>query len=531
MSTSRRRSLAALLTRRLALIAAGVTLLNVVIVAAYYARDLGALQQEAAETQIARIERALLADAPVPTTLYERFPESYAFAVLDADGRILEARNAGLVPPEALATSMFADDWLTRLPGPAGTKIVASHVVGAREPRLRVVFVAVADPANLLGRAVLAELAGHIWLPVLPGILLLLAANAVMVRRALVPVAKAASWARSVSPGVSAPPPPTGPMPDEIADLLDAAERSLARLSAALEAEKRRAAEAAHALRTPLAVLAARLDGLPPGPSTERLRTDLAALSRTVGQLLASASVDALVVPEESAVDLAAVAESTVASLAPFAIARGVEIGLVREEGLAPAVGEAGAIGLALQNLLENAILHGGAGGRVDVTVGPGAAVEVRDHGPGLPPAATASLFRPFWRGEEAPAGGAGLGLAIVERAQRAHGGTVEASNHPAGGAVFRLTYRPARPPARRPAEPVRKKFLRLGDLVRLPSALAPIPPATQPGAGEGEAVNDGGMGEGGGPLAFLRRTVGVPAWSVAAVAVLLLVLLAIALD
>jgi two-component system OmpR family sensor kinase len=103
--------------------------------------------------------------------------------------------------------------------------------------------------------------------------------------------------------------------------------------------------------------------------------------------------------------------------------------------------GSADAIGLALTNLIENAIHH--AGGRIEVTVGPGPVLAVRDFGPGLPEPAGA-LFEPFKRGTGASRGGAGLGLAIVARIQRAHGGAVEASVPPGGGTLFRLTYRAA---------------------------------------------------------------------------------------
>jgi len=531
VTVARRRPLAALLTRRLAAIAAGVLLINLVVVAAYYARDVPALQQEAAEAEIARIERALLAGTPVDTRLYDRHPAAYGFAVLDSAGRMVVGANAELIPADALAAAMFADDWLTRLAGPAGTTIVASRAAEAASPPARVVFVAAGDPANLLARAVLGELVGHIWLPVLPGILLLLAANAVMVRRALVPVAKAAGWARAVRPGVATPPPPSDPMPAEIADLLDAAERSLDRLSTALEAEKRRAAEAAHALRTPLAVLIARVDALPRGETADHLRADLSALSRTVGQLLASANLDGLVVPEDTAVDLASVAEATVAALAPFAIARGVEIGVTRRDGLAPAIGDAGAVGLALRNLVENAVLHAGDGGRVEVAAGPGATLEVRDHGAGLPPGAAAAMYRPFWRGAGAPAGGAGLGLAIVERIQRAHGGTVEAANHPCGGAVFRLVFRPARP-GRAPAGPGSGPAGLAGDffrLVRLPSAMRPIASAS-PHDARGADMNgiDRAPERRAGRL---RGEVRVPLWALGAAALILMVLVVVALD
>ena len=94
-----------------------------------------------------------------------------------------------------------------------------------------------------------------------------------------------------------------------------------------------------------------------------------------------------------------------------------------------------------LWNLVENAIVHGGPGS-VDLTVGPGPEVRVRDRGPGIPPGAGRSLFQPFWRGADAAPGGAGLGLAIVERVQRAQGGDVQVEAPADGGAAFRLRFR-----------------------------------------------------------------------------------------
>ena len=66
--------------------------------------------------------------------------------------------------------------------------------------------------------------------------------------------------------------------------------------------------------------------------------------------------------------------------------------------------------------------------------------LEVRDHGPGLPPGDAAQLFDRFWRaegGRERGRDGAGLGLAIVARIVAAHGGTVSAEAAPGGGASF----------------------------------------------------------------------------------------------
>ena len=272
----------------------------------------------------------------------------------------------------------------------------------------------------------------------------LIGVNALLIRRGLAPLAAAAAWARDLAPGRPAPPPPAAALPAEVADLVDATRRALDRLSAAYEAETRHSAEAAHALRTPVAVLMARLDALPPGETTDRLREGVAALSRTVGQVLAASRAERLDVDGEAVVDLGSVARAVVARLAPFAYARGAELALDAPEGPVMALADTEGVEVALSNLVENAVLHGGAG-PVRITVGPGPSIRVRDQGPGLPPGAGEAAFTPFWRGKGAPPGGAGLGLSIVERIQCGRGGAIEAQAPEGGGACFVLTYRAAK--------------------------------------------------------------------------------------
>jgi two-component system, OmpR family, sensor kinase len=438
-------TLASILTRRLAWLATAVVLVNAIAVAAYYGSDREALEEEAIEREMARLEAALEGSPPRiderARSLFEAYPANYAFALLDPSGAVIDVSNPALIPAPATETGIFADDWVTRLVTPAGPVIVAAHKVGAQEEGLRLVLVMVGDPAGLRLRAMVAEFAGHIWLPILPVALLLIGANAFMIRRGLGPVATAAEWARSVRPGAPAPAAPTGRLPAEIADLVDATQRSLARLNDALAGEKRRAAEAAHALRTPVAVLVARLDALPPGETTDRLRADLAALSRTVRQVLASSRAEALDVADTARVDLGRVAERVVAGLASFAYQKGIDLSLDLPAAPVVAIADPDGVEVALSNIVENAILHGGRG-PIEITVGPGPVVRVRDHGPGFPPGARASLFEPFWRGDGAAPGGAGLGLAIVERLQRAQGGAVEARSPEGGGAEFVLSFR-----------------------------------------------------------------------------------------
>ena len=98
-------------------------------------------------------------------------------------------------------------------------------------------------------------------------------------------------------------------------------------------------------------------------------------------------------------------------------------------------------------NLVGNALRHGDPPVTVAVSLqadGQGAhhlAVTVRDHGPGLPPAAIPYVFDRFYKADtaRAPSQGSGLGLAIAWENARLHGGRIEAANHPAGGAVFTL--------------------------------------------------------------------------------------------
>lgn len=323
------RPLARTLTQRLIMIAAGIVALNIAVVGAYYGSDRRALEAELIADVTARLGAALNGtQLPVDARardIIAEYPESYAFALIDSTGNVTDAMNRSLIPPSAI--DLYADDWVTAVDMPMGRLLYAGHEFRDRTDGLRVVFVMTSDPANLLRQAFLSEFREHVWMPILPMALLLIAASAILIRRELAPVARAAAWARTIRPGAMMPP-PSGPMPTEVADLIETTQRALERLAAALAAETRHAAEAAHALRTPVAVLVARLDALPPGEIRDRLRADLAALSRTVQQVLAASRSEMLTVPEDAALDLRRPAETVTAALAPFAFGKGVEFSL-----------------------------------------------------------------------------------------------------------------------------------------------------------------------------------------------------------
>jgi two-component system, OmpR family, osmolarity sensor histidine kinase EnvZ len=101
------------------------------------------------------------------------------------------------------------------------------------------------------------------------------------------------------------------------------------------------------------------------------------------------------------------------------------------------------AVRRAICNLVDNALRYAAEPVEIELKRAPRAAlIDVRDRGPGIPPEEAERLKRPFTRLDAARSGpaGAGLGLAIVERVARAHGGSLELLPRPDGGLIARLT-------------------------------------------------------------------------------------------
>jgi two-component system sensor histidine kinase CpxA len=99
----------------------------------------------------------------------------------------------------------------------------------------------------------------------------------------------------------------------------------------------------------------------------------------------------------------------------------------------------------AIENVLRNAVRYSPPGQSVDISIirGTGLEIVIRDHGPGVPPAALERIFEPFYRVAESrdrDSGGEGIGLAITSRVMQAHGGTAKAINAAGGGLEVRLS-------------------------------------------------------------------------------------------
>lgn len=102
--------------------------------------------------------------------------------------------------------------------------------------------------------------------------------------------------------------------------------------------------------------------------------------------------------------------------------------------------GDRPALERAVSNLVQNAIQHGGRRGVITLRVHGVRAVEVCDQGDGVPPGWREDIFKPFVK-ESPHSTGAGLGLNLVARIIRRHGGEVSVASGPDGGACFRLDF------------------------------------------------------------------------------------------
>ncbi|MGW1195442.1 sensor histidine kinase [Streptomyces sp. NPDC002536] len=204
-----------------------------------------------------------------------------------------------------------------------------------------------------------------------------------------------------------------------------------------LDRQEQFLAEAAHELRTPLATLRLVVEQgtTAPDRAPAALGTALGLvdrLSRLVTGLLARARVEAGIQDVELIpLRLDQVAELTVEELPD-------RTGVTLHTEPAVVRGDPELLAQAVRNLVENALRHGGAGPRVEVTVAQGL-VAVRDHGPGVPPRDRDTVFR---RGVGSGSG-TGTGLAIVRWVAELHGGTARLSDAPGGGLLAELRLPP----------------------------------------------------------------------------------------
>lgn len=294
-----------------------------------------------------------------------------------------------------------------------------------------------------------------ITLRILAPLLLLAVAAAPLlwwiVGRALRPLAELGDELAQRRPSALAPL-PLASLPLELQPMVAALNDLLQRLKTAFEQQRALAADAAHALRTPLAAVTLQVqlaqraaDGEARAGALQKLEAGVKRASHLVAQLLALARLDPDTARAPAApLDLAQLAREVADELAPLAEGAGRTLQLALPP-TAAASGHDSALKMALTNLLDNALRHTLPGGTVELALtedDDGWRLAVSDSGPGLAADERERVFDRFYRGRDAQAPGNGLGLAIVREVARLHGGGTFIGDGPGGRGLtvgFRL--------------------------------------------------------------------------------------------
>ncbi|KKC34031.1 sensor histidine kinase [Devosia psychrophila] len=227
-------------------------------------------------------------------------------------------------------------------------------------------------------------------------------------------------------------------VPDELHSLVRAVNAALQRLDDGIERRQRFLADAAHELRTPIAILQTRIELLPNDEQRSRLMLDVARLANLANQLLDLQRLDADLTVFQS-VNLVDLAAQVTADMAPLAIAAGDEISFDAEVDGVTVAGDPASLSRAIINLIQNAIIHGGRKTTIHVAVGRDGSLRVADTGPGIAEEHRGTIFEPFNRIFPLDQG-AGLGLNLVRDIVTRHNGRITVGDAPGGGALFEIS-------------------------------------------------------------------------------------------
>jgi signal transduction histidine kinase len=439
-----------LVTRLAALFVAGsLVIVAVLVYRAYDTAD--TLNDRELSLRAADLARYVVRDADgsarlvLPPGLRDAYDAApgVAFAVRSRDGRIIDALPASFGSLVARWPEPTDDPSYFHLAGIAGNAKdyygLGISLDGPAGPLS--IWVARAEDANALVHSLLQEFVLDIaW--VIPLFMLLALAIAILaIRGALRPIRQVSEIAASIGPSTTSTRLPEENLPSEIVPLVSAVNRALGRLEQGFAVQRQFTANAAHELRTPLAIVTGALDNMQATDEVIRLKADVDRMNRLVEQLLSVARLDAIALDVSATVDLNEIARETVATLAPWALAQGVSLAFSGSEDHVEVKGNGHAIADAIRNLLENAVVQAPPRSEVTVSTLAEGRVQVADRGPGVPEQDRVSIFERFWRGKGAARPGAGLGLAIVVETMKAHGGSVAVESGPNGGAVFTLVF------------------------------------------------------------------------------------------
>ncbi|MDX8480433.1 sensor histidine kinase N-terminal domain-containing protein [Mesorhizobium sp. VK24D] len=309
---------------------------------------------------------------------------------------------------------------------------------GADSPIKVTVGVTLAGHDAMVKRLWLGAFAQQLALVAIAGLFVLLG-----LRRGLAPLIRLRDAVRSPSRSELDPVEVPGAQ-SEIRPLIDALNAYMARVRAQMAAQRRFIANAAHQLRTPLALLSTQASYALRETAADQRQEALVALQASSGRL-ARLAEQLLTLsraepgsrrPRADRIDLTEAARQVLEAHASRAIERDIDLGL-EETGPVPVIGDGTMLREMIVNLVDNALRYSKPGGSVTVklaAVGSEAQLTVTDEGPGIPPEEREHVFERFYRIPGSSEEGSGLGLAIVHEVVENAGGSVALGDAAAGG-------------------------------------------------------------------------------------------------
>lgn len=243
----------------------------------------------------------------------------------------------------------------------------------------------------------------------------------------------------------------SGNADNEIAQLTNAFNKMLSRLGTNFAEQKQFSANAAHELRTPLAVIRTRLEVLGKSNTVEieeykdtiaMITTQIDRLSHVIDVLLEMTELKSA--EKTDHISLADMVEEILYDLAAIAEARGITV--VQTAGNVEIIGNDTLIYRAIYNLIENAIKYNRDGGKVIIAIEAQenlAVVRISDTGSGIEKSEWEHIFEPFFRIDKSRSrsmGGAGLGLALVREIAKEHSGNAKVVKSSTEGTTIELS-------------------------------------------------------------------------------------------
>lgn len=347
----------------------------------------------------------------------------------------------------SLVAKLIAAQLLVIVAGSATLALVALAVApGLFRSHVREALGTVPQPvADHLDRAFAGAVLLALGIAIGAALVTAVAASGLLAVRMLRPVSAMARAAERISRGQYETRVPAAGR-DELARLAEAFNEMAAALEGAERRRRELVSDVAHEFRTPLATLEGYVEGMADGTLPRDAETwtvlgdEIRRLTRLVDDLATVSRA------EERQLDLrlrrvqvSELAERAVRAAAPAYAAKGVELLRAPERGKAEVEADPDRIAEVLANLLENALRHTPAGGRVEVgwrRGGDEVEVSVADTGEGIAASHLPRVFERFYRADRArsrSSGGSGIGLTIARAIVQAHGGRIRAESPGAG--------------------------------------------------------------------------------------------------